>query len=108
MENRGNEATKLWFRTPRLFRANGYWYFCTRENIDVGPYRTEFEANVEADILINLLREEPLERAERVVRDFAFDSPALVVVPNSTPAQGTTSYLVSESETSLTIDAVLG
>lgn len=55
MTNRKNEQPKTWFRSDRVFRSDGYWYFHTREGIDVGPYRDKFEAEVDAEMLKPLL-----------------------------------------------------
>jgi hypothetical protein len=37
---RDGEAEKHWYRSDRFFKANGAWYFTTRENIDIGPFGT--------------------------------------------------------------------
>jgi hypothetical protein len=55
MPNRKNEQPKTWFRSDRVFRSDGYWYFHTREGIDVGPYKDKFEAEVDAEMLKSLL-----------------------------------------------------
>ena len=34
----------------------GKWYFRTREGVDVGPYDTPFEAEIEAGLLKELLK----------------------------------------------------
>lgn len=78
---RSNEQAKTWFRSERVFLSNGQWYFHTREGVDVGPYDTQFEAEIEAGMLKELLRErlgtnEALygERALDVIREFVLDS----------------------------------
>ncbi len=78
---RSNEQAKTWFRSERVFLSNGQWYFHTREGVDVGPYDTQFEAEIEAGMLKELLRErlgktEGLcgERALEVIREFVLDS----------------------------------
>ncbi len=40
MNCRKGEADKLWYRSDRYFKANGAWYFTTREQIDIGPFGT--------------------------------------------------------------------
>lgn len=78
---RSNEQPRTWFRSDRVFLSNGQWYFHTREGVDVGPYDTQFEAEIEAGMLKELLRErlgthEGLcgEHALDVIREFVLDS----------------------------------
>lgn len=40
MNVRNGEADKHWYRSDRFFKANGAWYFTTREQIDIGPFGT--------------------------------------------------------------------
>lgn len=70
MGNRNNEPSKTWFRSDRFFRSDERWYFYTREGISVGPYRTRFEAEIDAGMLLSLLRDTPTEQTHRVIRDF--------------------------------------
>jgi len=71
MDGRRNEKVRLWFRSERIFRSNGLWYFHTREGIDVGPFGTRFAAEVEASILKNILKEVPDEADARSrIREF--------------------------------------
>ncbi len=107
MHQRQNEDPKLWFRTERIFRVNGYWFFHTREDIDVGPYRTEFEASIEADLLKNALRKTPLAQAAQRIREFMFESRTVAEEQNHLGVGAFTDYVVRESSTNLTIDAVL-
>lgn len=68
---------RLWFRSSRVFASNGSWYFHTREGVDMGPYETQFEAEIEAGILLKLLREsDPTDQSgsARVIREFVLDS----------------------------------
>jgi hypothetical protein len=75
MDGRRNETPKLWFRSERIFRSNGQWYFHTREGIDVGPFATRFAAEVEASILKNILKDEPeIQGARARIRQFMLDS----------------------------------
>lgn len=72
---RQNERPRTWFRSERVFLSDGRWYFHTREGVDVGPYDSQFEAEIEAGMLKELLR----ERAEgdgalNVIREFVLDS----------------------------------
>jgi hypothetical protein len=75
---RTNEKAKTWFRSERVFLSDGQWFFHTREGVDVGPYDSQFEAEIEAGMLKELLRErgqgsEGLE----VIREFVLDSYAM-------------------------------
>jgi hypothetical protein len=56
---RSGEAEQLWFRTDRIFRSDGAWYFATREGIDVGPYEHREDARRDAKSLIRLLAQNP-------------------------------------------------
>jgi hypothetical protein len=72
---RSNEQSKTWFRSDRVFLSNGKWYFHTREGVDVGPYDTQFEAEIEASMLKELLREsDPAQPPITVIREFVLDS----------------------------------
>lgn len=70
MENRKNESQKIWFRSERVFRVDGRWYFHTREGIDVGPYESRFEAEIDATMLIANLKAADPGRAKTVIREF--------------------------------------
>jgi hypothetical protein len=39
-----------------VFLSDGKWYFHTREGVDVGPYDSQFEAEIEAGMLRELMR----------------------------------------------------
>jgi len=70
-----NERPRTWFRSERVFLSNGRWYFHTREGVDVGPYDSQFEAEIEAGMLKELLRERAeAEGALSVIREFVLDS----------------------------------
>lgn len=74
MENRSGEQPRLRFRGKRVHRSNGKWYFHTREGISVGPYQTIFEAEVEASILANLLKDTCASEEKAVILAFVYDS----------------------------------
>ncbi len=74
MENRSGEQPRLRFRGKRVYRAEGKWYFYTREDISVGPYLTLFEAEVEASILSNILKEKADSEAKAVIMAFQRES----------------------------------
>jgi hypothetical protein len=46
MDARQGEAPKMRFRGSHVFPAGGKWYFNTREGIDVGPFATRGEAEI--------------------------------------------------------------
>jgi hypothetical protein len=75
MDHRRNEPAKTRFRSHRIFRANEHWYFHTREGIDVGPFRSEFEAQVEASILKHVLKDSASSAAAiAAIREFLLDA----------------------------------
>ena len=41
---RHGESEKHWYRSDRFFKANGAWYFTTRERMDIGPFGSEQSA----------------------------------------------------------------
>ncbi len=71
---RGGEPRQLWYRSDRIFRSNGQWYFHTREGFHVGPYRTQFDAEVESSMLVKKLRQSPIEVHDRIIRDHMLDT----------------------------------
>ena len=76
---RSNEKSRTWFRSERVFLSDGKWFFHTREGIDVGPYDSQFEAEIEAGMLKELLREgaDADSSAIDVIREFVLDSYAM-------------------------------
>ncbi|MFP6835632.1 MAG: DUF6316 family protein [Pseudomonadales bacterium] len=75
---RSNEKSKTWFRFERVFVSNTEWYFHTREEVDIGPYESQFEAEIEAGMLKELLREGSQgQRCMAVIREFVLDSYAM-------------------------------
>jgi hypothetical protein len=71
---RSNERPQTWFRSERVFLSDGKWYFHTREGVDVGPYDSQFEAEIEAGMLKELLRERPESDPLAIIREFVLDS----------------------------------
>lgn len=102
MRYRRGESAALWFRTGRVFRVDGQWYFYTREGIDVGPYATEMEAGIEADLLVQRIKDVPFEDTSRAIRDFAFGSVDADASGGYLNTDGFTDYVVRESATQLT------
>lgn len=75
MKCRQEENARIWFRSERVFASGNDWYFHTREGIDVGPYESQFEAEIEAGLVKELLRETSSDQvAIAVIRDFVLDS----------------------------------
>jgi hypothetical protein len=66
---------RLWFRSSRIFASDGKWYFHTREGVDMGPYDSLFEAEIEAEMLKELLQDGARAgEADEVIREFVLDS----------------------------------
>lgn len=83
---------KVFFRSDRIFRSNDSWYFHTREGIDVGPFQTEFEAQVESSILKNILKDaKNKDAALSTIREFLLDART-----SRSDLSGFTDYLVKE------------
>jgi len=92
MNYRKNEPPKTWFRSDRVFRSNGTYYFHTREGIDVGPFASEFEAQVESSILKNVLKDARTKAAAiSAIREFMLDART-----SSSDLSSFTDYLVKE------------
>ncbi|MCP5182958.1 MAG: hypothetical protein H6993_03295 [Pseudomonadales bacterium] len=71
---RKGESRWRWLRRDRVFGEGSRWYFLTREGIEVGPYSTRFEAEVEAEILSARLSRTTDQPGTRVVRDFIIET----------------------------------
>jgi hypothetical protein len=92
MDHRKNEPVRTRFRSHRIFRANELWYFHTREGIDVGPFNSEFEAQVEASILKHILNGAATPAAAiAAIRAFVLD-----VRATSCDLKGLTDYVQRE------------
>jgi hypothetical protein len=72
---RRDERSKTWFRADRVFHTNERWYFHTREGIDVGPYESQLEAEIEASMLKELIKNTRMRgESLAVLRDFILES----------------------------------
>ena len=72
---RDNEKERTWFRSDRVFITNGQWYFHTREGIDVGPYESQLECEIEARLLKELFKNATVDgEALRVLKEFILES----------------------------------
>jgi hypothetical protein len=76
---RKDEEVRTWFRSDRVFlHAAESWYFRTREGVEIGPYDTRFEVEIEAGLLIGLLQKlETLDDRAAVVKEFILDGVAM-------------------------------
>jgi len=74
--SRSEEQARIWFRSERVFLSgHSEWYFQTREGVDVGPYDTQFEAEIEAGLLKELLLNcADDSQVERTIREFVSES----------------------------------
>ncbi len=89
MRHSTDAASADWRRSNRIFRRNGDWYFRTREGIDIGPYGSEFEAAIEASILMEVLKKVvSVDEAAAIVRGFLRDAVKLKA-DEQTPAPAT-------------------
>lgn len=75
--SRRDEAPKTWFRSDRIFMQDNGWFFHTREGVDIGPYESQFEAQIESGLLKELLTRRGDQDAMKVIRDFVLDSYAM-------------------------------
>lgn len=63
---RKTETPRLWNRSVRVYCEPGRcdaWFFQTREGVDVGPYVSQFAAEVEASLLKEQLAQEDCQQA---------------------------------------------
>jgi hypothetical protein len=77
--SRSKEESRVWFRSGRVFLAgDSHWYFQTREGMDVGPYESQFEAEIEAGLLKELLHDcGDADSIKAAMREFVLDSYAM-------------------------------
>ncbi len=52
MLNRSGESKKTWFRSDRFFHTAEGWFFTTREATQLGPFRSQKEADNELTLYI--------------------------------------------------------
>ena len=76
---RRNEKAKVWFRSERVIMlGEDNWYIQTREGVDIGPYDTRFEAEIEGELLVELLKKATSEEEiMETLRDFILDGFAM-------------------------------
>jgi hypothetical protein len=56
MKRNITDSAQVFFRTNRMFREDGSWYFRTREEHTVGPFRDELAASTQLEIYIRLVK----------------------------------------------------
>ena len=66
LQTRKNEQINVPARTDRLFEQDNYWYFRTREGMDIGPFDTRGEAAIGAKSFIGFLEGSKPEVVSRV------------------------------------------
>jgi len=81
---RRNEAPHFRFRSDRMFHSNGLWYFATREDVNVGPFATRYEAEMAARELIDVLA---TGADEARTRGAIIDAQTAAVLATDAPAQ---------------------
>ncbi|MFT7651010.1 MAG: hypothetical protein ACI9ON_000116 [Limisphaerales bacterium] len=77
--SRKEEAPRTWFRSERVYLlADNAWYFRTREGVEIGPYESQFEAEIEAGLLKELIKGiDDEDQIVELIREFVLDSFAM-------------------------------
>lgn len=57
ISNRKDEQGRVPSRTQRFFMNNEYWYYSTREGVDIGPFDTYEEATHGANDFVEFISE---------------------------------------------------
>jgi len=71
---KGENLTENQKRSHRFVETDEGWFFRTREGIDVGPYPTEFDAEVCASLLTARLKQlDPSADVRGVIQSFLSD-----------------------------------
>jgi Domain of unknown function (DUF6316) len=71
MRRKGESPGGRHFRSDRFVQTNGAWYFSTREQIDVGPFKTRHDAVKASEKLIEHLAAAPDDAAaKKIIEDF--------------------------------------
>jgi len=87
MAHRRGEAVKTWFRSDRVYNSDGYWFFHTREGIEVGPYSSRFDAEVDSEMIKFLLDGVDADEALQVIEDFMHDERRAISLTGAHPQQ---------------------
>ena len=64
--NRKGEMESSPDRSERLFTQHSYWYFRTREGMDIGPYDSQTDANNGINSFIEFLNTAEKKVVERI------------------------------------------
>ena len=96
MDYRKDEPPKTWFRSDRVFRSDGQWFFHTREGIAVGPYKTRFEAEIDAGMLKSQLMDAEPGKAKSIIREFMLYADTVPAEPAELTDSAFTDYVVEE------------
>lgn len=57
MTNREGETAATHLRTTRYYCISGQWFFSTRENLQVGPFQSQDDAQVQLMLFLRHLGE---------------------------------------------------
>ncbi|SMF52261.1 hypothetical protein SAMN02745866_03328 [Alteromonadaceae bacterium Bs31] len=52
---RKNEQDRVWYRTERVFRIGAEWYIATREEGDIGPFKSRSAAERSVPHFVNVM-----------------------------------------------------
>lgn len=67
MKRKGEDSTSIVpIRSERLFMQHNYWYFRTREGMEIGPFDTSTEANEGIKGFMDFVHTSEPEIVERV------------------------------------------
>jgi hypothetical protein len=55
MKRNNTKKRQVVLRTDRMFKADGSWFFKTREGDTVGPFADELEASTQLEVYIRLV-----------------------------------------------------
>ncbi|GAA6151719.1 DUF6316 family protein [Pseudoteredinibacter isoporae] len=58
-EPRKGEAGRIPPRSERCFKSGDYWYYSTREQIDIGPFDDRDQATAGVDAFVEFVCEKP-------------------------------------------------
>lgn len=65
---RNGETTQRSVRSDRFFEQESYWYFRTREGLDIGPFDTESEAKAGLNGFIGFLQQAKSDVVTRITK----------------------------------------
>ena len=93
MLGRAGERQGRWPRSPRTLRGPGGWFVRTREGEPLGPYPTQFDADVVAALLVAQLEQaRDAEACRRVIYNFRHDDRFRRAPPNRSDRGGSPSH----------------